>query len=357
MIRADLRLDVPGFSLRTAFEIPARGITAIFGRSGAGKTLLLRAIAGLEAAARGNLEVNGGRWQDDAAGVFLPTHQRGLGYVFQEPSLFTHQSVRHNLAFGYVRTPVTARTVHWDQAIALLDVGALLDRMPATLSGGERQRVAIARALLASPRLLLLDEPLAAVDAARKRDILAFLLAAQRELAIPMLYVSHQMEEVAALADHLLLLQAGTVLASGPLDEILARADLPIAQDEEGGVVFDAVAAGYNARHHLLAVDFAGGCIQVPREMLEAGTAVRVRIRARDVSLALSQHEDTSILNRLPATVVAVVATANPANALVRLDVGGTALLARVTWRSLEHLKLTPGCRAWAQVKSAALVG
>ena len=357
VIRADLRLDVPGFRLHSAFEIPASGITAIFGASGAGKTLLLRCLAGLEPGARGRIEMNGRTWQDDGRGIFLRTHERGLGYVFQEPSLYNHQSVRRNLAFGYERTVAAARTVQWDQAIALLDIGTLLERAPATLSGGERQRVAIARALLASPGLLLLDEPLAALDAGRKREILPFLATAQRELAIPMIYVSHQMEEIVALAAHLVLLQHGTVLANGPLAATLARVDLPIAQDEDGGVLIDAVAAAHDARYHLTQLDFPGGRILVPLESLALGTAVRLRIRARDVSLALSLHEDSSILNRVAATVVEFAPTANPANVLVRLDAGGSALLARVTLRSREQLQLAPGSRVWAQVKSAALVG
>ena len=356
MIRADLRLDVPGFALRAQLEIPARGVTAVFGPSGAGKTLLLRVLAGLERSARGRIDVSGQVWQDDASGVFLRTHERALGYVFQEPSLFSQQSVRRNLAFGYERTPPSARTVQWDQALELLDIGPLLDREPARLSGGERQRIAIARALLASPRLLLMDEPLAALDVARKREILPFLARAQSKLDIPLIYVSHQIEEIAALAQHLVLLQDGAVTASGPLVQTLARVDLPLAQDEDGGVVIDAVAGDHDSRFHLTRLDFPGGQIHVPRESLAVGDLVRVRIRARDVSLTLSPHEDSSVLNRFAATVIEIAATANPANVLIRLDAGGTALLARVTLRSQRNLQLVPGTRVWAQVKSAVLV-
>jgi molybdate transport system ATP-binding protein len=356
MIRADLRLDLPGFALRAQLEIPARGVTAVFGPSGSGKTLLLRSLAGLERAARGHVDVDGQVWQDDARGLFRPTHERALGYVFQEPSLFPQQSVRRNLAFGYERTAPGARTVQWDQAVELLDIGPLLDRAPARLSGGERQRIAIARALLASPRLLLMDEPLAALDAARKREILPFLARAQRALDIPLIYVSHQIEEIAALAQHLVLLEGGRIRASGPLAQTLARVDLPIAQDEDGGVVIDAVAGAHDSRFHLTRLDFPGGQIHVPRESLALGDAVRVRIRARDVSLTLSPHEDSSVLNRFAATVQEIAGTANPANVLVRLDAGGTALLARITLRSQDRLQLAPGRQVWAQVKSAVLV-
>ena len=356
MIRADLRLDVPGFALRAVLDIPASGITAVNGPSGAGKTLLLRALAGLEPRARGRIAARDRLWQDEAAGIFLRTHERGLGYVFQEPSLFNDRTVHDNLAFGYERTPEAARTVQWAQAIDLLDIGALLDRSPATLSGGERQRVAIARALLASPGVLLLDEPLAALDPARKREILPVLARAQRELGIPMVYVSHHMDEIAAIAHHLVLMRGGVVLAAGPIGATLARVDLPTAQEEDAGVVIDAVAAAHDARHHLTQLDFPGGTILVPREALASGSAVRLHIPARDVSLTLSPHEDSSVLNRLAATVVELAATTNAANMLVRLDAGGTPLLARVTRRSIEQLQLAPGTRVWAQIKSAALV-
>jgi len=356
LIDADLRLDVPGFALRAKLSVPARGVTAIFGPSGTGKTLLLRALAGLERGARGRVAVDGTVWQDDARGVFLRPHERAVGFVFQEASLFEHRSVRANLSFGYARTPPGARSVKWDQAIALLGMAPLLDRAPGRLSGGERQRVAIARALLASPRLLLMDEPLAALDAARKREILPFLARAQRELDIPFVYVSHQIEEIAALAEHLVLMQDGAVIADGPLAGTLARVELPIAQDEDGGVVIDAVAIDHDARHHLTRLQFPGGEILVPGDPLARGSVVRVRIRARDVSLALARHEDTSILNRLAARVVQIGPTGHPAHVLVRLDAGGTPLLARVTARSQEHLQLAVGAAVWAQVKSVALV-
>jgi molybdate transport system ATP-binding protein len=356
VIRAELALALPGFALRANLEIPARGITAIFGPSGAGKTLLLRALAGLERAVHGRVDVDGTWWQDDANGIFLRPHERAVGFVFQEPSLFDHQSVRANLAFGYARTPLAARTVQWDQAIELLGIAPLLDRLPARLSGGERQRVAIARALLASPRLLLMDEPLAALDAQRKREILPYLAQARRALDIPVVYVSHQIEEIAALAQHLVLFRDGAVTASGPLADILARIDLPTAQDDDGGVVIDAIAAGHDSQFHLTRLQFPGGHILVPQESLAIGSVVRVRIRARDVSIALSAHEDTSILNRLAAGVVQIGATANPAHVLVRLDAGGTPLLARITVKSQQHLQLTIGSRVWAQVKSAALI-
>ncbi len=356
MLRADLLLDLPGFALHARFTAPSQGVTALFGPSGAGKTRLLRALAGLEPRARGSVQFADTPWQDDARRLYVPAHRRALGFVFQEPSLLDHLSVRGNLEFGFRRTPAARRTVDWDRTIALLDVGPLLGRSVGALSGGERQRVAIARALLASPRLLLLDEPLAALDQARKRELLATLARLQRELHIPMVYVSHHIEEIAALADHLILLRGGVVLASGPLAQTLARTDLPTAEDDDLGVVIDTRVAGHDAPFHLALLRFAGGELHVASPPLAAGAAVRVRIPARDVSVALSAHADSSILNRIAATVVDIQALPNPANVLVRLDAGGVALLARITRRSVEQLPLAPGRRVWAQVKSAALI-
>ena len=276
MIGVRLQIALAAFTLDATLELPGSGVTAIYGPSGSGKTLLLRALAGLDRRARGRIAFGDTPWQDDDRRLFVPTHRRGVGYVFQEPSLFAHLTVRANLAFGQARTPAAARTIGWDQAIELLGVGPLLDRLPAALSGGERQRVAIARALLAGPQLLLLDEPLAALDVARRREILPYLARLQRELAIPMLYVSHAIEEVAALAQHLVLLDGGRVIASGPLIPTLARLDLPTAQEEHAGVVIEAQDAGYDAQFELVRLRFAGGQF----ELAPAGSGARASRRA-----------------------------------------------------------------------------
>ena len=355
-IEARFRLALGTFTLEADLMAPGRGVTALFGPSGSGKTTLLRCVAGLERAA-GRLSVNGERWQDDTRGLFLPTHRRALGYVFQEASLFPHLSVRRNLEYGWRRLSTDERRVAFDEAVALLGVAPLLDRDPPGLSGGERQRVAIARALLASPRLLLMDEPLSALDRSSRADILPFLERLHDELAVPVLYVSHALDEVVRLADHLVLLEAGRVRASGPLAEVLARGDLPRAPGEEPESVVEAVVVGHDREFHLTHVAFPGGRISLPRQDRPVGTGVRVRIQARDVSLAMSRAEDTSILNILPARVLAME-EAGPAQLLVQLGLGDpprARLLARITRKSGATLGLKPGVAVYAQVKSVAL--
>ncbi len=356
MIAVRIGLAHPGFALRVDLELPAHGVTAVSGPSASGKTTLLRCLAGLEPAALGRIEFEGQTWQDSPRGIFLPAHRRALGYVFQEARLFAHRNVRANLAYGWDRTPVAQRRIGWDQAVGLLDVGPLLDRDAQGLSGGERQRIAIARALLASPRLLLMDEPLASLDAARRREILPLLERVHRELDIPVIYVSHQAEELARLADHMVLLDRGTVAASGPLAQLLARTDLPMAQDDDAGVVIEARAAAHDQQYQLTRLEFAGGAIFVGRDDLVTGQTVRLHVQARDVSLTLSPHGDSSILNRFSATVVQIAPAANPANVIVRLDAGGTALLARITRQSRDQLRLEAGSAVWVQVKAAALM-
>ena len=356
-IRARFELAWPGFVLDVELDLPGQGITALFGHSGSGKTTCLRAIAGLERGARGRLEVNGEVWQDDAQGVFLPTHRRALGYVFQDAALFPHLSVRDNLDYGRRRVAAAERRVSPDAAIELLGIGALLDRLPEKLSGGEKSRVAVARALLTSPRLLLMDEPLAALDHQRKQEILPYLEKLHDELEIPILYVSHAPDEVARLADHLVVLQGGRALAAGPLGETLARLDLPIQLGEDAGAVIDAAIAERDAAWHLVRVDFPGGNLWVRDNGQPIGHRVRVRVLARDVSLAHSKGEDSSILNALPAKVVAVADDTHPAMALVRLDVGRSPLLARLTKRSIAALGVREGVDVWARIKAVALIG
>lgn len=345
-----------GFSLEVDLQLPSRGVSALFGPSGSGKTTLLRCLAGLEKAS-GRLVVDGEVWQEESK--FLPPHRRPIGYVFQEASLFPHLDVAANLDFGMKRAGAAGQV---DRAgiIELLGIGHLLARGVDRLSGGERQRIAIARALLTAPRLLLMDEPLAALDTARKREILPYLERLHDELEIPMVYVSHAPDEVARLADHLVLMDGGRVLGSGPLAEMSTRLDLPTARDEEGGVVIDAVVGGHDETYHLTRLDAAGGSLWVTRRDLAEGHRARLRILARDVSIALDGTAESSIVNRLPARVTAIADAANPAQVLVGLDAGangkGMTLVARITRRSLDQLQLVPGKTVWAQIKSVSLL-
>jgi molybdate transport system ATP-binding protein len=349
------RLRRGGFFLDVDFEAPGRGVTAVFGPSGSGKTTLLRCVAGLERAAEGFFAVGSEVWQDESRRLFVPTHRRAVGYVFQESALFPHLSVGENLQYGLKRTPPGERRVRFEEAVEWLGAGRLLDRRPEGLSGGERQRVAVARALLASPRLLLMDEPLSSLDAAGREEILPYLERLHAELEIPVLYVSHSQAEVLRLADHLLLLEGGRVRAEGPLAEVASRLDLlPWAPAEEPGVVLEAEVAGHDAEFGLLLLDFPGGRLSLPGPPLPAGTARRVRVFARDVSLALDRPERTSVLDVFPARVEEIAAD-GPAP-LVRLDAGGVALLARITRKSLHRLELKPGAGVWVMVKAVALV-
>ncbi len=356
-IEARFAVDYAGFRLDVDLRLPGRGVTALFGHSGSGKTTLLRCVAGLEPAARGRLVVNGECWQDDARGIQVPTHRRALGYVFQEASLFPHLSVRRNLEFGLRRIPAAARRVQLEHAVALLGIEALLERMPDRLSGGERQRVGMARALLTSPRILLMDEPLAALDHRRKQEILPYLERLHDELDIPVLYVSHSPDEVVRLADHVVMLGEGKVMAAGELHATMARLDLPTAFTEDAGVVIDGTVAAHDDHYHLTRLDFPGGAVWVQRQAVELGRRLRFRIHARDVSLADHKVEGTSIVNLIAVTVKEVVGADSPAHVLVGLDAGGTALIARITRRSSAQLGLRPGLRMWAQIKSVALLG
>lgn len=343
-----------GFTLDVNLALPGNGVTAIFGHSGSGKTTLLRCVAGLERAIRGQLIVKGEIWQNDT--LFLPTHQRSLGYVFQESSLFPHLTAQGNLSYAIKRSGVLNSNTLYDQVIDLMGIAPVLSCHPKQLSGGERQRVAIARALLLQPRLLLMDEPLASLDMARKQEILPYLEKLRSTFATPILYVSHSMDEVVRLADHVVVLQQGSVIAQGDISHVFSRLDLPLPMGNDTGVIWQGEVVERQQQWHLTRIACAGGDLWVRDAGDAVGQWIRVRLLAKDISLTLSCHEDSSILNRLPVGVIETVRDRDPAMLLVRLQAGNDQLIARLTYRSVEHLQLKPGQQLWAQIKSVAIV-
>lgn len=351
-IHARFRLDWPGFTLDIDLDLPAAGVTVLFGHSGSGKTTLLRCMAGLERPLRGHFSFNGDIWQDGRR--WVPTHKRPLGYVFQEASLFEHLSVMGNLRYGLKRVKDVQR-ISLGHAVELLGIGHLLDRRPARLSGGERQRVAIARALAVNPRLLLMDEPLSALDQKRKREILPYLERLHDELEIPIIYVSHSPDEVLRLGDYLVAMEGGRVVARGPLAETLTRLDGPMRIGEDPCVILDATVGIIDARWHLARIDFPGGNLWFRDPGLPVGRRVRVRVLARDVSLSARPPQESSIQNILNGSVECIGEDEHPGLAIVRVQVGPNRLLARLTRRAVTALNLEPGREIWVQVKSVAL--
>jgi molybdate transport system ATP-binding protein len=337
------------FSLDVDVEIPMRGITGVFGESGAGKTALLRCIAGLERGANGRLVIADEIWQD--ATNSRPVHDREIGYVFQEPRLFAHLDVRQNIEYGQRRG--RREDVGFDEAVELLGLRYLLDRRVDTLSGGEAQRVAIARALLRSPRVVLMDEPIASLDRGRRDEILPFLDRLHAALSIPVIYVSHSIEEVIRLCDYLLVMESGRIVASGDIQEVLLRADLPLLGGEEAGAIIRARAIDRDVGDGLTKIDFDGIEMWVPG-IYEAGSPLRLRIRANDVSLCREDSGASTVLNVLPATIE-TIRDDGESCALVQLAVGSGYILARVTRRSRNALNLEPGDRVLAQIKSVAV--
>jgi molybdate transport system ATP-binding protein len=358
-IRAVLRGPIGGFRLDVDVTVPATGVTALFGPSGCGKTSVLRCIAGLQRVADGLVTVAGDVWQD--AEQFRAPHRRPVGYVFQEASLFPHLSVEKNLMFGAKRAtvPATRPAIRRDEVVDLLGLSPLLGRAPQNLSGGERQRVAIGRALLSQPALLLMDEPLSALDRPTRDEILPFLERLHAGLSLPVIYVSHDIAEVERLADTLVLMQAGRVLACGPLATLQADPALPLARGRDAAVSLSATTAGHDPRYGLLALKVAGGRFWVPAPAAPAGQARRLRIMAGDVSLASSVPEDSTILNALPARILQATPLGE-AELTVLLALGddgsGDRILARVTRRSWDHLGLDVGRPVIAQVKGVALL-
>jgi molybdate transport system ATP-binding protein len=354
-----LTLTRPAFALQVDLALPARGITVLYGASGCGKTTLLRCVAGLERGQDSVVRIGDQLWQDDSQGIFVAPWRRPLGYVFQEASLFDHLDVRGNLAYGRRRAGPQTPGIALEDVIELLGIGHLLRRRTQQLSGGERQRVAIARALACQPRILLLDEPLASLDAARRQEILPWLERLRDQLRIPMLYVTHAASEVARLADTLVVLDQGRVVAAGPVADTLAGAAARWMLGEDTGALLEGTVEERDARWQLARIAFAGGSLWLHDSGLATGQRVRVRVLARDVSVATERATGTSIQNLLPCTVQAMLADAHPSQVLVRMSCSGDAssiLLARITARAAHGLALAPGKPVWAQVKSAALV-
>ena len=348
------------FELDAEIELPESGVSVLFGPSGCGKTSLLRCLAGLSRL-EGQFDINGESWQSDE--YFLPVHKRPVGYVFQEASLFPHLSVRANLLFGHkrVKKPQKANGyISFDRLIELLSLGPLLERSVVRLSGGERQRIAIARALLTNPRLLLMDEPLSALDSHNKAEIIRYLERLQRELTIPIIYVTHSHEEVSRLADYVVVMDAGKTVAAGEVNAIFSRLDLPIQHDEIAGSVLNGVVAEADPQWGLVRIEVTGESIWSRDVGLQPGDHVRVRVLARDVSIALNPLVGSSILNCLEAQITEIKDDAAHSIALVQIKIcnadGEQYIVARLSRRSISQLDLQVGKKIWAQIKSVAVM-
>jgi len=360
-IEATFAGTVGSFAIDVALTLPGSGVSALFGPSGCGKTTILRCIAGLTRL-NGRLKVDGEVWQDDTSGTFLKTYQRRIGYVFQEASLFAHLSVRNNLLYGAVRakTDDGGMSISLDDAVSLLGIGHLLDRAPAALSGGERQRVAIGRALLSRPRLLLMDEPLAALDSLTKEEILPYLEALHENLSIPIIYVSHDIGEIERVADTLVLFDNGKVQAVGPLNELQANADLPLLRAPDAAVMLEGRILSVDETYALTSLAIDGGILLVPGRLGEPGKKCRLRIGASDVAFSRGPMPATSVLNCLPVRIVSVAEPDGDAQvnlvAAIGEDGRGSRIVGRITRKSREMLGLEPGVSVQAQIKSVALI-
>jgi molybdate transport system ATP-binding protein len=358
-IIANFKGNVGKFTIDIAFEAPLRGITAVFGPSGSGKTTLLRCVSGLSRLS-GELMIGNEVWQDQR-GTFLKPHERPIGYVFQEASLFPHLSVRKNLLYGRVRAlkAGVSEEIQFDAVVRLMGITNLLDRATTSLSGGERQRVAIARALLAQPRVLLMDEPLSGLDRQNKEEILPYFESLHEVLAIPILYVSHDIAEVERLADFLVLLEQGRVVTSGPIGEVLADIRLPIARAPHAATVVEGFVKGFDSQYGLTEIDVDGETLLVPGSTHERDTNRRIRIAAADVSLAVDRPSRTSILNVLPVRIKEIDHF-DESQVNIVVNIGhrevGTRLLARISLRALETLGLARGQDIYAQVKAVSLI-
>ena len=352
MIECKIKIQLESFMLDANFSIPDRGITVVFGPSGSGKTTLLRAIAGLEKSDKGFLKIGDSVWQKGED--FLATHKRQIGYVFQDAALFDHLDVKGNLNF-VIKRAIGLKEDFIESIHNLLEIKTLLNRKTTQLSGGERQRVAIARALLTNPKILLLDEPLSALDLKRKNEILPYLDSIHNDLEIPILYVTHSQDEMSRLADHLLLIEDGNIVGSGPVNDMLTRFDMPLSHGGDAVSIIEAEVLKRDSEFNLMHLDFLGGQFIVPDNSFPVQTKVRIRVVARVVSLTKSKQVDTSILNIFPAMVQEIV-NEGEAQVMVRLQIKETILLACITRKSSYKLRLEKGSEVFVQVKSVAIL-
>ena len=352
MIECKIKVQLESFMLDANFSIPDRGITVVFGPSGSGKTTLLRAIAGLEKSDKGFLKIGDSVWQNGED--FLATHKRQIGYVFQDAALFDHLDVKGNLNF-VIKRAIGLKEDFIESIHNLLEIKTLLNRKTTQLSGGERQRVAIARALLTNPKILLLDEPLSALDLKRKNEILPYLDSIHNDLEIPILYVTHSQDEMSRLADHLLLIEDGNIVGSGPVNDMLTRFDMPLSHGGDAVSIIEAEVLKRDSEFNLMHLDFLGGQFIVPDNSFPVQTKVRIRVVARDVSLTKSKQVDTSILNIFPAMVQEIV-NEGEAQVMVRLQIKEAILIACITRKSSYKLRLEKGSEVFVQVKSVAIL-
>ena len=354
LLEANFKMDYPGFNLDVELTLPAKGVTVVFGPSGSGKTTLLRCLSGLERAPSGTLKLAGQVWQDD--GIFIPIHQRKVGLVFQESRLFPHLSIQENLLYGYQRTQSAERNLHLDEVVEVLGLAALLKRTPDKLSGGEKQRVAIGRALLTSPKLLLMDEPLASLDMQRKAEIIPFIKRIEDEFKTPIIYVTHSVDEVLQLVDTMVILQAGKVANFGPVQEVFSDVRLrQVLGEEQLGAVLETSVAGHDEEFELTRLDFMGQTLNVPKQNIPVGQNLRVHIHSKDVSLSTAPPAGvTSVLNILQAKV-AKIGTLGGYSVDIELD-AGQPILATITRKSLANLNLKPGQPVYAHIKAIKMI-
>ena len=354
ILRISLTRHVETFALDVDLQLPGRGVTVLFGDSGCGKTSLLRGIAGLDGNIRGRLSLNDDVWLDSDQGISLPVSKRPIGYVFQDAALFPHLSVRENLVYGMQRAGVSMERSGWSSIMSMLNLDPLLARSPLHLSGGEQQRVAIARAILMRPKLLLMDEPLASLDASHKREFLPYLERLHQELDIPVIYVTHAPEEVLRLADHVVLMARGRVKATGSLDALMPHLLLDGGFGDEEGIILSGTIKRHCPDDGISQIQFEGGCLWIPLSERLEGSDIRCRVFPADVSLALHRPDGVSLLNVLPAEIKTISERKVGHDMLIQLSVGSSNVYARVTRKSLRELDLQTGQMLYVMIKATS---